>query len=86
MFYERKYKSHEFWSEPNEYAISIQSMKIGTHENKAIHSTVYNTGPFGKCKTYFAETAKPLAMDQWTWVLISFLPCDGKSSWFFFLL
>ena len=23
---------------PNEYAISVQSTKIGTHENKAIHS------------------------------------------------
>ena len=28
--------------DPNEYAISVQSTKIGTHENKAIHSSLQN--------------------------------------------
>ena len=28
--------------EPHECVIFIQSMKIGTHKNKAIHSTLYN--------------------------------------------
>ena len=28
--------------EPHEHVILVRSMKIGTHENKAIHSTVYS--------------------------------------------
>ena len=37
MKYERKYYDHDFWTPRN--VISVQSTKIGTHENKSIHSS-----------------------------------------------
>ena len=37
MNYEGNYYGHEFWT--REYIIFVLSTKIGTHENKAIHST-----------------------------------------------
>ena len=36
MSYEGKYYGHEFWTQ--ECIIFLQSPKIGTHENRAIHS------------------------------------------------
>ena len=41
MIYERKYYGHEF--EPQECGISVQSTKIGTHKNKAIHCSTLPT-------------------------------------------
>ena len=37
MNYEGKYYGHKFWT--HECVIYVQSTKIGTQENKAIHST-----------------------------------------------
>ena len=39
MKYEGKYFATKF--EPDKWVILVQSTKIGTHENKAIHSTLF---------------------------------------------
>ena len=50
--------------EPHEYVIFVQSTKIGTNENKAIHSNIIWFNPIcsngSKCSNYYKRVATAL--------------------------